>query len=275
MSIFKMIVWLFFILIGVFAAFGIYLYFNQGRMVFIPMKELVVAPEQLNLTSEDVYIEVVPGEKINAWYFPGNPGRKTILFCHGNAGNISHRLETIQLLKTFEVNILLFDYRGYGRSDGQPTEAGVCADARTAYDWLVNEKKIVPENIILFGRSLGGAVAIDLASKVKCGGVVVESSFTSAAELGQKLFPYFPVKFLLRFKFDSLTKIAKLTCPVLVTHSPDDDLIPIEMGRQLYKAAREPKFFIELKGSHNDRGYLENQTYIKGLRDFIFNNNGI
>jgi len=270
-----MIVWLFFILVGVLVTFGVYLYFNQGRMVFIPMRELVVTPEQLNMTCEDVYIEVAPGERINAWYFPGNPGRKTILFCHGNAGNISHRLETVQFLKTFEVNVLLFDYRGYGRSDGRPTEEGVYADARAAFDWLVNEKKVAPQNIILFGRSLGGAVAVDLASKVTCGGVVVESSFTSTDELGRKMFPYFPVKFLLRFKFDSLTKIAKLTCPVLVTHSPDDDMIPVEMGRQLYEAAREPKYFIELIGSHNDRDYLENQAYIEGLRDFIFNNNGI
>ena len=269
-----MIVWLFFILVAVFTAFGIYLYFNQGRMVFIPMKELVVTPEQLNMASEDVYIEVAPGEKINAWYFPGNPGRKTILFCHGNAGNISHRLETVEFLKTLEVNVLLFDYRGYGRSDGRPTEENVYTDARAAFDWLIREKKVVPQNVILFGRSLGGAVAIDLASKVTCGGVVVESSFTSADELGRKMFPYFPVKFLLRFKFDSLAKIAKLSCPVLVTHSPDDDLIPVEMGRQLYEAAREPKFFIELNGLHNDRDYLENQAYLEGLRDFIFKNNG-
>ena len=256
-------------------AFGTYLYFNQGRMVFIPMRELVLTPDQLDMTGEDIYVEVTPEEKVNAWYFPCNPGRKTILFCHGNAGNISHRLETVQYLKNFEVNILLFDYRGYGRSDGCPTEAGVYADARAVFDWLVNEKKIAPLDIILFGRSLGGAVAIDLASQVDCGGVVVESSFTSAAELGQKLFPYFPVKFLLRFKFDSLAKIAELSCPVLVTHSPDDEMIPIEMGRRLYEAAREPKHFIELEGTHNERDYLENRAYFEGLRAFIFSQNSI
>jgi fermentation-respiration switch protein FrsA (DUF1100 family) len=239
------------------------------------MKELVVTPGQLHMSCEDVYIEVVPGEKINAWYFPGDPGRRTILFCHGNAGNISHRLETVLFFENLNVNVLLFDYRGYGRSDGRPTEEGVYADTRAAFEWLVEEKEIPAEDIILFGRSLGGAVAVDLATKVTCGGVVVESSFTTAAELGRKLFPYFPVKFLLHFKFNTLEKISSLTCPVLVTHSLDDDLIPFEMGRRLYEAAPEPKYFIELHGGHNDRNYLEKESYIKGLHKFIFPDNGV
>ncbi|MDD5426799.1 MAG: alpha/beta hydrolase [candidate division Zixibacteria bacterium] len=274
LKVFKMMTWLFLVLFGVFLAIGLYLFFNQGRMVFIPMKELAITPDELNLVFEDVLIEVVPEQKIHAWYFPSLAGKKTVLFCHGNAGNISHRLETVQFLTSFNVNVLLFDYRGYGRSDGKPSEAGVYEDALAAFNWLVREKNIANSDIILFGRSLGGAVAVETALKVPCGGVIVESSFTSVAELGQKMFPFFPVRYLLRYKFDSAAKIGLLSCPVLITHSPDDDIIPFEMGRKLYNLAPEPKYFIELCGSHNDREYLNSISYINGIRKFLFSETG-
>jgi len=266
-----MIIWLFTVLVGLFLVLGVYLYFNQGRMIFMPMKELAITFSETGLEGEDIYIQVVPEEKINAWYFTGKPGEKTILFCHGNAGNISHRLETVQFLKDLEVNILLFDYRGYGLSDGHPTEEGAYADTRAAFNWLVSEKKIEPSDIIIFGRSLGGAVAIELASKISCGGIIVESSFTSVSELGAKMFPLFPVKYLLRYDFDSIGRIKHLKCPILVTHSPEDEMIPYEMGQRLYENAPEPKYFIDLHGSHNDREYLGDKTYIEAMTNFIFN----
>lgn len=247
------------------------LYFFQTKLVFYPTREFAVTPSQLQLPYEDVYINVTAKERIHGWYFAANnpdSGQEgpVALFCHGNAGNISHRLETVVLILSLGVDILLFDYRGYGKSDGSPSEANIYADAKACYNWLVEQKGVRPENIILFGRSLGGAVAIELARRAKCGGVVVESSFTSAADMGKRMFPFIPIKYLVRYRFDSIGKIGSLTCPVLVTHSPDDDIVPFEMGRRLFAAANEPKRFITLRGGHNDREYLADASYTAALK---------
>jgi fermentation-respiration switch protein FrsA (DUF1100 family) len=263
------------IIVGLFVAYGFYLYFFQEKVVFIPSRNMVMSPEDVNLAYEDVYIEVAPGEKINAWFIPTAdssvcPGRvRTVLFCHGNAGNISRRVYTAQFLTGLGVNVLLYDYRGYGLSDGSPSEDNVYADTRAVYDWLRQVKGVAPSELFLFGRSLGGAVAVELARHVECAGLIVESSFTSSAELGQRMFPIMPVKLLTRFKFDSISKIGRLDCPILIAHSPVDELIPYEMGRKLYETATSDKRFIDLVGSHNERLSLENDLYINGLRDFL------
>lgn len=254
-------------LIALFVLTAGYLYFFQERVVFVPSRELVMTPDEVGLAWEDLYLEVAPGAKINAWFVSApDSTQKTILFCSGNAGNISHRIYTAQFLTGLGVNVMLVDYRGYGRSQGSPSEKNAYADVRAAYDWLVNKKEIPAADIYLFGRSLGGAIAIDLAGKVPVAGLVVESSFTSAAEVGRKMFPFMPVQTLARYRFDSASKISQLTCPILVTHSPDDDLIPYEMGRKLYELAPEPKEFIELVGGHNERLYYESEVYVNGLR---------
>ena len=265
-----MLTWLIAVAFGLFLVFGLYLYFNQGRMVFMPIKELALTPDILEIPFEDVSIPVGGKDNIHAWFFPDEDSKKAVLFCHGNAGNVSHRLETVEFFREYKINVLLFDYRGYGLSDGSPSEAGVYEDTRAAFDWLVNERGFLPENIVVFGRSLGGAAAIDLAAQTKCGGLVVESSFTSAYAIGRAMFPFFPVRYLLRFKFDSVGKIEKVSCPTLVTHSPDDDMIPYEMGRQLYEAAPEPKAFVALSGGHNSREYFEDDGYKSALRNIFY-----
>lgn len=256
-------------LVVVFALLCGYLYFAQDRVVFTPNRKIVITPDEVNLPYDDVYIEIDKGERINGWYFPVNDSARTVLFCHGNAGNISHRLETVEMFTKLGVNVFLFDYRGYGLSDGFPTEENVYADAEVAYHWLCGEKSVAPERIIIFGRSLGGAVAIELASRVPCAGLIVESSFTSAIEMGRRMFPYLPIGFLIRYRFDSVSKINRLDCPILVVHSPEDDLIPFEMGRRLYDNAGQPKCFIPITGGHNDRVYMQNESYLAGLREFI------
>ena len=265
-----MITWFLIFAVGLFVVFGLYLYFNQSRMVFLPMKELALTPDDMDISYRDVSIPITDKEKIHAWYFPDGESKKAVLFCHGNAGNISHRMETVELLKGFRVNVLLFDYRGYGLSDGSPTEPGIYLDTRAAFDWLVKEEGFKPEDIVLLGRSLGGAAAIDLAAKTVCGGLIVESSFTSANEIGKAMFPFFPVRYLNRFRFDSVNKIKEVTCPVLIMHSPDDDMIPYEMGRKIFEAAGEPKSFVELRGGHNSREYFEDETYRMALQKIIY-----
>lgn len=269
-----MLIWSVIVVAGALLFICVALYFFQVRLVFYPTREFAITPSQLQLPYEDVYIDVTVKERIHGWYFPANnpdsdkKGPVT-LFCHGNAGNISHRLETVELILRLGADILLFDYRGYGKSDGSPSEDNVYADAEACYNWLVEQKGVRPEDIILFGRSLGGAVAVELARRVKCGGLVVESSFTSAKEMGKKIFPFIPVKYLLRYGFDSIGKVGSVSCPLLVTHSPDDEVIPFEMGRQLFAAANDPKQFVTLRGGHNEREYIADTAYTCALSDLI------
>ncbi len=261
----RMLVWLIIIAGALFLGFAAFLYFAQGRMVFVPTRDLAITPTDANKQFSDVYVEVADGERVNGWYFEpptfDSANGPVVLFCHGNAGNISHRLETAMFLLELDTPLLLFDYRGYGRSDGKPSEQGVYADAEACYNWLIEEKGYRPDQIVLFGRSLGGAVAVELATRVSCRGLIIESSFTSAPDMGRKMFPFFPVRSLLKFHFDSIDKIARVQCPVLVTHSPDDDLVPYEMGKQLYDAAEPPKRFVDLAGGHNGREYFGFTTY--------------
>ena len=264
-----MLVGLAIFVIVLFLAVSAGLYFYQERMVFVPSREMVMTPAEVGLPYEDVYIEVASGEKINAWFIPADGADKTVLFCHGNAGNISHRISTARFLHDLKVNVLLFDYRGYGRSEGSSSEENVYADAQVAYDWLVREKGLNSSDLFVFGRSLGGAVAIELACRKRCAGLIVESSLTSAPELGQRMFFLVPIRLISRYGFDSISKIGQVTCPVLITHSPDDQVIPYEMGRRLYQEANSPKEFIDLFGDHNDRGYLNSDIYINGLRRFL------
>ncbi len=268
-----MLIWLVLFAVAVFAILSFYLYFNQKNMVFFPMKDLAVTPRDAAIEFEDVTLTTVDGVKIHAWYLPCDSSvQKVFLFCHGNAGNISHRLETIEFLNQLGCALMIFDYRGFGRSEGEPSEEGIYADARACYDWLVNGKGFRPDDIIIFGRSLGGAVAVDLAAGVPCGGLVVESSFTSAADMARRIFPFLPTSFLLRYKFNTIDKIDDVNCPVLVTHSPDDDIVPYAMGKKLFERAREPKWFVRLSGGHNDRGYLSQPDYRTAFRELVGQN---
>jgi len=265
-----MFTWIIVIVAAVFVGLSGFLYLNQRRIVFVPMKAYAATPDHAHLTYDNIWIQSEPGVRIRAWYFPSREGgARTVMLCHGNAGNISHRLESAHFLLGLGVNVLLFDYRGYGESEGTPSEEGVYRDAEAAYRWLRDQKHVEPSNIVIFGRSLGGAVAVELAQQVPCAGVIVESSFTSAADFGRKMFPFLPIGLLIKYRFDSVTKIGQLSCPVLVTHSPEDDLIPFKMGKRLYEAAKPPKKFIELSGGHNERLYFADERYVEGMRAFI------
>lgn len=252
------------------------IYLGQSRLIFFPDRALITTPDKVGLDYLDVTIPVTPGENLNAWYFPTSlpsDSTPTVLFCHENAGNISYSLETVRLFLELGANMLVFDYRGYGRSDGQPSEQNVYEDAHAAWSWLVAVRQTAPDKIFIFGRSLGGAVAIDLATRVTCAGVILESTFTSAVDMGRRLYPFVPVRLVSRFSFDSLSKIGRVSCPVMVAHSPDDEMIPYTMSRTLYEAARSEKLFIDLKGRHNDLLSLDSDLYRNALRGFIWRHN--
>lgn len=267
----KMLIYLILIIIGIYVAIAGYLYFNQRNLIFIPMKELAITPADLRIPFEEVSISIDDITTVHGWYMPGNDtsDKKVVLFCHGNAGNISHRVETIWLLHQLGVGSFFFDYRGFGNSTGQPDEQGVYADAEACYDWLLQQKNFTPEQIYIFGRSLGGAVAVDVASKKPCAGLIVESSFTSTKAVAKKLFPYFPIAGLLKYHFNSAEKISKVNCPVLITHSPEDDIIPYQLGERLFEEAVEPKQFFQFSGRHNDRQYIKEPAYQQMLASFL------
>jgi len=276
MRIIKMLIWVVIFAFCGLVAFSLYLYFSQDRMVFYPMPEILVSPGDVNLPFEDVRVKVSPTESIHAWYVPGSESGngRTVLFCHGNAGNISHRLETLEFLHEMGANVFLFDYRGYGLSDGEVGEENAYADAEACYWWLIEQKAVAPADLVIFGRSLGGAVGIDLASRVVCAGLIVESSFTSVEDMGKRMFPGLPIKYLLRFHFDSIDKVDQVNCPIVVSHSVDDEIVPFEMGKRLFEAAREPKRFVELSGGHNDRFYFGDKSYHETIGWLMQGNGG-
>ena len=260
-----MLLWIIIGAVGILIAMMAYLYFNQERIIFLPRSDFELTPEDIGLTYEEMSIRMDDEVTVHGWYFPyGNDG-PTVLFCHGNAGNISHRLETAEYLVSLGANVLLFDYRGYGKSTGHPTESGLYVDAQTCFDWLVNEKDIPPENIVLMGRSLGGAVAVELATSNDCRGLIVESSFTSVPDMAQIVYPWLPIKFIVRHKFASIDKIAEVKMPVLVLHSKADEMIPYAMGQRLYEATTAPKKFMEITGDHNLLEYYGLSEYRDNL----------
>lgn len=267
-----MFFWPVILIIAFFAIISAYLYFNQHRMIFFPSGDIAVTPADVNLSYEDIFLNVTDSDTVHAWFLPARKeasSSRIILFCHGNAGNISHRLETAELIIKLGYGIVMFDYRGYGRSSGKPTEENLHADAQAVYDWLLESKKVSAEDIIIFGRSLGGTVAVDLASRNKCGGLIVESTFTSIEDMGRRMFPFMPVRLLVRFNFNALEKISKVDCPILVTHSPTDEIISYEMGERLFEKAPQPKQFVKLSGGHNERLYFQDSGYVTALRNLI------
>lgn len=242
-------------LVTVCAGFVLVLLLLQARLLYRPLRDIAFTPEDVGLDFEDVTFRTPDGLALNGWYVPADEAPFTVLFCHGNAGNIMHRLDTLSLFRRLGLSCFVFDYRGYGRSEGRPTEVGTYRDARAAYDWLTQSKGIAAEQIVLLGRSLGGSIAAHLASQVDTRTVVVESAFTSYLDMAAQMYPYMPIRLFARFRYDTQAHLARARCPVLVMHSRDDELVPFEFGRRLFGAAREPKRFVEITGGHND-GFL-------------------
>lgn len=251
---------------------GLVLLFLQPKLLYRPVREVSCTPGDLDLDFENVTFVASDGVALNGWYVPAPEAGFTVLFCHGNGGNIMHRLDSINLFHSLGLNCFVFDYRGYGRSEGRPTEVGTYRDAQAAYDWLVRTRLVPAEQIILFGRSLGGSVAAHLAARVKAAALVIESVFTSYPDIGSRFYPYLPVRPFARFKYNTLAYLGKVRCPVLVMHSRDDDVVPFEFGVRLFEAAPGPKQFVEILGGHNDgfllSGDLYRDAWIKWL-DFL------
>ena len=250
-------------------AFNSYLYLKQPNMIFFPLQELDATPEDWELAYEAVEIKLDEKSRISGWHLPYPEAKKTILFFHGNGGNISHRGDSLYIFHKLKVNTLIIDYPGYGSSQGHPTEENLYQSALAAWKFLVDERKVDPQNIIIFGRSLGGAVAVDLASQVEAGGLILESTFSSVRDVVDIAFPWMSKFIYLRYSFNSFDKIDKVTSPVLVIHSPDDEVIPFASGIKLFDKIRAAKGILHLEGGHND-GFMQSiSSYMQSLRLYI------
>jgi fermentation-respiration switch protein FrsA (DUF1100 family) len=249
------------------------IYFAQALFIYapqIPTRELVATPTDIGLEYENLTLKTVDNERINAWYIPANKSNtesiKTMLFFHGNAGNISHRLETIKIYNKLGLNFLIFDYRGYGISTGKPTEKGTYLDADSVWQYLIEERKLEPQEIIISGRSLGGGIAAELAKKVRPAMLVMESTFTSMTEVSAKHYPFMPTGLIVKHEYETILKLKDIHCPIVFAHSKNDEVIPYEHSQRNYAAANEPKQFIELRGGHGSGFLLSKQQYISGLQ---------
>ena len=257
------------VLFLVYASLCAYVYFAQPRLVFFPRPTIGQTPADRGLAYEDVRMNTLDGETIHGWYIPVKRAAKHVLFLHGNAGNISDRWNTIAVLNGMGHAVLIVDYRGYGYSSGRPSEAGTYLDALTAWDYLTTTRSVNPQDIVIYGRSLGGAVAVWLAAEHDPGGLIIESTFSRMVDMGAHHYPYLPARLLTRIRYDSLSRIANVHCPVFSAHSRDDETVPFELGRALADAAPKLKRFVVLTGAHNESFFNGGADYQQQLDTFI------
>jgi len=252
-----------------YVALVVLLYLTQSRYVYYPESKLEAYPSDVGLAFEEVNLVTEDGIRLSAWYVPSQRSQEVILFCHGNAGNISHRLDSLGVFYNLGFSTFIFDYRGYGRSEGHPSEQGTYKDAEAAWQYLVKVLKVPPNRIVIFGRSLGGAIATELAVRHQPAALIIESTFMSFKDIASEMYPYIPTSLIARFSYNTLEHIRNVKAPVLIVHSSQDDIIPFRHGQSLYSAAREPKEFLKIQGDHNTGFLTSGEEYIKGLDTFV------
>jgi len=236
-------------------------------MIFLPSKNVTDPPDNMNI--EEVFFETEDNLKLHAWYLDNN-SNETVLFFHGNAGNLTHRTKQLEVFNELQVNALIFDYRGYGKSEGEiKEEEDLYSDSNAAVNYLLEEKDIDLKDIIIWGRSVGGAIAIDTAQNKEFAAVIIESTFSSVDKMASEQFWFLPIKFLLKFHFSNDEKIGNINSRLLIVHSKDDEMIAFSNGGKLFLEAKEPKTFLEISGSHNYGFQDSYSTYIEGLKVFL------
>jgi fermentation-respiration switch protein FrsA (DUF1100 family) len=258
--------------LAVYGGLALYLYVFQERFIYfpeLPSRQVTATPADIGLAFEAVRLGTADGETLAGWYIPAPAARGTLLYLHGNGGNIGHRLDPVAVFHRLGLNILIIDYRGYGDSSGKPSEEGTYRDALAAWNYLTQEKRHTPDRIVLFGESLGGSIAAWLAARHSPAGLVIYASFTSVPELAQALYPIFPAARLARYRYDTRAALGNVNCPLLILHSPEDEIIPFGHGQALLAAAHEPKRLVELRGGHNDALLLDHEVYAQAVGEFL------
>ena len=257
-----------------YGGFAALLFLFQDKLAYYPQigREIHATPREAGMDYEELTLATDDGERLDAWFIPAQGqthSQAVVLFLHGNAGNISHRMDSIAMFHRLGYGVLIFDYRGYGRSSGKPSEAGLQRDAAAAWDHLTRQRGIPPRRIVLFGESLGGALAARLAVQERPGALVLSSVFTSVPDLAADLYPWLPARWLARLRYDTRASLAQTSCPVLVAHSPDDEIIPFRHGQRLFAAAPGPKAFLRMAGGHNDGFIFMRPAWVDVLAGFL------
>lgn len=242
----------------------------QARFIYYPDlgREMAETPDRRGLDYERVAIGTEDGETLTAWWVPHAQARGTVLLLHGNAGNISHRIEYLAMFHRLDYAVLIADYRGYGTSTGTPSEEGTYRDAAACWSWLA-ARGVRGRDLVLFGESLGGGIATWLALRVRPRALVLASTFTSIPDLAAVVYPWLPARLLSRIRYDNLARMPAIEAPVLVLHSPDDELVPFEQAQRLYAAARTMKALVPLAGGHNDGLACLREEWVRALAGFL------
>ena len=256
------------ILLLLYVLFLIGLYFGQNRMIFNAHQGQTVTPADLGLDFKQETLITEDGEHIGAWFLPCSESPYCLLFFHGNRDILSEIVDSLEQFHALGFNVLAIDYRGYGLSSGHPTEQGLYLDAEAAWTYLISQKGFLPEQIVIHGRSLGAAVGAHLAERHQPAALILESTFTSMGKLVRLRYPFVPVRWMLRSCFPTLSRMSRITSPVLIVHSKADEFIPFSQGLALFEAASEPRTLLEIDGPHYD-GYRNADRYIPGLREFL------
>jgi uncharacterized protein len=241
----------------------------KNRLLFYPQKQLVATPAAAGLAYEDLYIRTDDGVSLNAWWVPAPSARGTVLFCHGNGGNISYLIGTIGIFNSLKLNVLVFDYRGYGRSGGAPSEEGTYLDAKAVWDHLTVARKIDAGSIVVIGRSLGGPIAAWLCRDRKPAALVMESTFTKAADVADYHYRIAPGRLIFCDTYDAAAHLSRARCPVLVVHSPEDEIIPYQLGKKLFQIAPGIRRLLVIHGPHNEGFMRSLDSYAAGLDHFV------
>lgn len=248
------------------------LYRFEHSQVYHPTHDAEYTPGDVGRPAEEVWLKTPDGILLHGWFFAADQSspraRFVMLFCHGNGGNLTSRPGYYRAILETGVSLLTFDYRGYGRSEGEPSEPGTYIDAVTAYQWLC-ARGFAPEHIIAWGESLGGGIASHVAATARVGGLMLQSTFTNVPDIGAELFPWLPVRLISRIKYDTLSRLPRITCPVVVMHSRADTTIRFSHGERNFAAAREPKAFVEISGDHNDPLLADRAAYVSGAEKLM------
>lgn len=244
------------------------MFFAQRKLLYFPGPAPLVEPERHGAAWSRVTLETADSERLCAWFAEAPDARGAVLLSHGNAGNVESRVPLAEAFVNAGLSVLLYDYRGYGGSTGSPSEAGLALDARAAYGWL-RARGVEPARIVLYGESLGGGVTTGLAVEVECAAVILDHTFSSVPDLASELYPWLPVRWLARDRFDNLARVPRLEAPLLLIHSPDDELIPFEHARRLQRAARPGTVLLETSGGHNGAGFLGDARFEAAVRGFL------
>jgi len=265
-----MLIGLLLLALGIYAGFAVHLYLTQDQKIFFPEPVLEITPDQIGLPYDEVKLPSSDGVMLHGWYvIAAAKPRATVLYLHGNAGNIGNCLESVKQLVLLGMNVLVIDYRGYGGSTGKPSEQGLYDDAEAAWRYLLETRKADPQEIVVYGQSLGGAVASRLAAKHTPGALILEAAFTSLPDSAAERYPWLPVRLLSRYRFETLTTLKTVHCPVLIVHSVNDEVTSYRQGLRLYDAVSGSKTMLDLHGAHNGAVHDNLMIFTRGVDNFL------